>query len=123
MKYVNSKMYDAMMPSDIVEEIAKSQARELINSILGRIEKNKWYAIRMTEGDFNQVDAYTVKKTITVEIEPARERTIVHIPPEEIYLSKSNISLKKKLKNCIDYLRDKSGGRLQEQEVNNECID
>lgn len=121
MKLENREMYYAEMSSELIERVVRQQARKLIDSVLGQIEKDKWYAIRMTESDFEAFDADKMTKTMRMEIKPAREQTIVYKPPEMMLIPTP--SLKEKLKNCIKYLKDKSGGSYEIKEIRNECID
>ena len=123
MKYANSRTYERDMPAELIDIVTKKQASELLDQVLGNINKNQWYAIRITESDFEQINYFGFEKRMCMEIEPAQERTMVYIPPEQLHLSEYNIPLRKKLKNCIAYLRDKTGGRVEEQEVKNECTD
>lgn len=121
MKYANVNQYYPDMPSEAVAHIAKAQARELLDTVLGGIEKDKWYAIRMSEIDDLLSEEYGIRKQMIVEIEPCREQTLVYKPPERMLMPSP--SLKEKLKNCIKYLKDKSGGSYEIKEIKNECID
>ena len=112
MKYESVKQYYQEMPEEALAHMAKNQARELLDTVLGNIERDVWYIIRMSENDIQILGE--IRKTITVDIEPAIGTTCVYIPPEKIYLAEHNIPLKKKLKNCIDYLKDKSGAKMKE---------
>lgn len=120
MKYGNKQDYYAEMTPEHVRYIAQAQARALLDGVIGRITPDKWYAIRLSEKDEVIDDVVAYRKTMTVEIEPAQEKMVVHISPEQIHLSKCDIPLKQKLKNCIAYLRDKSGGTTEMVEVGHE---
>ena len=118
MKIANSQMYPNDAPSEFLERIAQDQARHLLDEMLSHIEKDKWYSIRWTDADFGQPDPFTVTKAMQIEIEPMREKVMFHVSSEQIHLTPSaGKPFFEKLKNCINYLRDKSGGRLEEKEV------
>lgn len=118
MKIANSQIYPSDAPAEFLERIAQDQARNLLDDMLSHIEKDKWYSIRWTDVDFGQPDPFTVTKTMQIEVEPVREKTLVHVSTEQIHLTPSiDKPFFEKLKNCIRYLKDKSGGRLEEKEV------
>ena len=117
MKIANSQMYPSDAPAEYLERIAKKQATELLDGVIGQMEKDKWYAIRWSDIDFAEIDRYTCTKRMQIEIEPIGERRMVYISSEQIHFNPGiDKSFFEKLKNCIDYLRDKSGGRLEEKE-------
>lgn len=116
MKFANSQMYPSDAPAEFLERIAKKQATDLLDGVIGQIEKDKWYSIRWTDVDFGQPDPFTFTKTMQIEVEPIREKTLVHVSTEQIHLKPSiDKPLSEKLKNCWRYLRDKTGGRLEEK--------
>ena len=118
MKFANSQMYPSDAPAEYLERIAKKQATDLLDGVIGQMEKDKWYAIRWSDIDFAEIDRCTCTKTMQIEVEPVREKTLVHVSTEQIHLNPSiDKPFFEKLKNCISYLRDKSGGRLEEKEV------
>lgn len=118
MKFANSQMYPSDAPAEYLERIAKKQATDLLDGVIGQMEKDKWYAIRWSDIVFSEIDRYTCTKGMQIEIEPMREKVMFHISSEQIHLTPSaGKPFFEKLKNCIDYLRDKSGGRLEEKEV------
>lgn len=118
MKFANNQLYPSDAPAEYLERIARKQATDLLDGVIDRMEKNKWYAIRWSDIDFAEIDRYTCTKTMQIEVEPVREKTLVHVSTEQIHLTPSaGKPFFEKLKNCINYLRDKSGGRLEEKEV------
>ena len=118
MKIANNQLYPADIPDALIDRIFKSQSVELLDAAMGQMEKDKWYAIRWSDEDFVQIDSLGRTKTMQIEVEPVREKTLVHVSTEQIHLNPSiDKPFFEKLKNCINYLRDKSGGRLEEKEV------
>ena len=110
-------MYPSDAPAEFLERIAKKQATDLLDGVIGQMEKDKWYAIRWSDIDFAEIDHYTFTKRMQIEVEPMREKTLVHVSTEQIHLIPSiDKPFFEKLKNCIRYLRDKSGGRLEEKD-------
>ena len=118
MKIANVHMYPNDAPAEYLERIAQDQARHLLDDMLSHIEKDKWYSIRWTDADFGQPDSFTVTRTMQIEVEPIREKTMVYISTEQIHLNPSiDKPLSEKLKNCWRYLKDKTGGRMEERDV------
>ena len=107
----NARQYYSDMPSDAVNHYAKAQARELLDAALGKIEKNTWYAIKMSESDFEPSSQPLIRKTMTVEIKKVWLERVEIRSAEELMLTPST-SFRTKLKNCISYMRDKTGGRI-----------
>ena len=117
MKIANSQMYPSDAPAEYLERIAKKQATDLLDGVIGQMEKDKWYAIRLSDIDFAEIDPYTCTKRMQIEVEPIREKTLIHVSTEQIHLNPSiDKPFFEKLKNCIRYLKDKSGGRLEEKD-------
>lgn len=117
MKIANSQMYPSDAPAEFFERIAQDQARHLLDDMLSHIEKDKWYAIRWSDIDSAEIDPYRCTKRMQIEVEPIREKTLVHVSTEQIHLTPSaGKPFFEKLKNCIRYLKDKSGGRLEEKD-------
>lgn len=118
MKIANSQMYPSDAPAEFLEKIAKKQAADLLDGVIGQMEKDKWYAIRWRDIDFEEIDLHTCIKRMQIEVEPIREKTLVHVSTEQIHLNPSiDKPLSEKLKNCWRYLRDKTGGRMEERDV------
>ena len=117
MKIANSQMYPSDASAECLERIAEKQATDLLYGVIDQIEKDKWYAIRWSDINFAEIDRCTHTKTMQIEVEPVREKTLVHVSTEQIHLIPgAGKPFFEKLKNCISYLRDKSGGRLEEKD-------
>lgn len=117
MKIANSQMYPSAAPAEYLERIARKQATDLLDGVISQMEKDKWYAIRWSDIDFVEIDPYICTKRMQIEVELMREKTLVHVSTEQIHLIPSaGKPFLEKLKNCISYLRDKSGGRLEEKD-------
>ena len=53
---------------------------------------------------------------MSVELEPVKQYKAVYHPPEERFF-RPEPTLKAKLKNCFAYLKDKTGGTIETEEV------
>lgn len=54
--------------------------------------------------------------TLILDLERMKHMEAVYKQPEDIYLCRPEKSLKEKLRNCIRYLKDRSGGRIEWRE-------
>lgn len=117
MKLANNYLYPNDAPSEILERMAQDQARNLLDGMLSHIDKDKWYAIRWTDIGYEKSDPFTLTKTMQIEIEPIREKNMIWVSPEETYLYPMDAPFMQKLKNCIRYMRDKTGGKWEEREA------
>ena len=117
MKFCSKQMYDREMPSEILQEAAKHQARVLLDECLGGMTKGVWYAVRLTEEDFHELGGCGLVKNMILEFQPIPERRIHFVSAEDNFLVKTETKLIPKLKNCIAYLRDKTGGEYREERI------
>lgn len=74
-----------------------------------------------TRGDVLYLEPiYSVDKDdvvhMSVELEPVKQYKAVYHPPEERFF-RPEPTLKAKLKNCFAYLKDKTGGTIETEEV------
>ena len=88
--------------------------RKLMEEAVSEMEPERWYAVKLgreTSMEYG-VDGVMLKTSLTVS--PATEKTAVYIPPEDMFLKdKNETSFWQKLKNCIAYLTDKTGGKME----------
>ena len=122
MKLVNKQYYPAEITGDHLEFMIEQQTRALLDLLPTKIEKGRWYTIRLSDcGSFlddNDSPYGTITKIMQIEVEHVAEKRMVHVSSEEIHLSPSiDKPLSEKLKNCWRYLRDKTGGRMEERDV------
>lgn len=100
------------MPQVYIKTIIKDQTREFLDSMLGEIVPEKWYGIRLQKQYTEDPSNYNISYRLIFDIEEISEYTSVYIPPEKMYL-KPEKSLRYKLRNCFQYLRDKTGGKYE----------
>ena len=91
------------------EDIAKEN---LLGEVSKWIKYGEHYSLNIEKAeevdpDSERFGLHSVRITATFEIIP--QTTLHFVSPEEIHLI-PNITFRKKLKNCVAYLKDKSGG-------------
>lgn len=119
MKVQNVNRYHINLPDDVVAHMEKAQTMELLmEAMMSELVKDKWYAIRLSEHDDPLYEEGCIQKRMAVEFKPCQEQTIVYRPPEQMFLTPTK-GIKQKLKNCIRYMRDKSGGTFETKETHN----
>lgn len=116
MKFANNFRYPYDAPSEYLERMCRDQAINLLDIMLSHIEKDKWYAIRLSDGGTEQREPFAITQTMEIEIEDVTEKHLVHVSTEKIHLTPSvDKSFFEKLKNCIRYMKDKTGGMMMEE--------
>lgn len=107
-----------MVPVDeldhIVEDGKKSLFQEASDQIAEGVCYKIIYKIRTEDDPINQLDVIC----FNLDIEPLRFKHFeaIYKAPEDIYFRPEK-SLKDKLRNCIRYLRDHSGGEIDWRET------
>lgn len=99
------------------DEIVKAKKKDLFATAAEAISERVYYKIYFeTRSEFRLQYEEVILK---LKIEPLRMKHMeaVYIPPENIYLYHSDRSLKDKLRNCIKYLKDRSGGKIDWRET------
>ena len=109
MKVQSVSEYNINIPDEVVTHIEKVQTKELMEAMIPELKKDKWYAIRLSEYHDHLYEGDYIQKRMVMEFKPCQEQTIVYKSSEQINFTPTK-SLKDKLKNCIRYMRDKSGG-------------
>ena len=108
-----------MVPPDALDQIIKDGKKSLFQEASDQIAEGAYYKIiykiRTEDDPIQQMDVIC----FNLDIEPLRliHMKAVYKQPEEIYLYRSERSLKDKLRNCIRYLKDRSGGRIEWRET------
>ena len=79
MKIANSQMYPSDAPAEYLERIAKKQATDLLDGVIGQIEKDKWYAIRWSDIDLKR-RTVSISKAIVLgeESKPFEKALLFH---------------------------------------------
>ena len=120
MKIRNRYVYQNDAPPEYLESLAEHQIRDLMVRLATEIEKDRWYSIKLTdinyESDVSEFP-FTTTKRMQIEVEPIREKRMVWVSQEEIHLNQYDKPFLQKMKNCFRYLKDRTGGRWEEREV------
>lgn len=99
-------------PTGISDEIITNQTRSILVSLVSYVVPDRYYKIRLgKEKTFSPLDDSTAYY-LTLEYDQVPEKIAVYRSPEELNLVPETSTLNK-LKNCIKYLRDKTGGKLE----------
>lgn len=118
MKISNSRVcgFSLGLSDEQAQHWIKEQRARLFADLSEKIEPNRFYSIMLSDStDEHYMSGETIY-TLYLEIEPAIEKQIVHVSPEEMYF-KPSTTLRQRLKNCVAYLRDKTGGMMVEKEI------
>jgi len=97
---------------------------ELAKKLFEKILPDQWYRIRLS---FNEMTDYEMLRFATddsdpmvwiarVDVDAIPERVVAYRSPETQFLPPEK-SFRKKLKNCVKYLRDKTGGRMETEYI------
>lgn len=104
------------------DEIVKVKKKDLFATAAEAISEGLYYKIyfETSSEDVCRDFGFPAEEVILrLNIEPLRIKHMeaVCIPSENIYLCRPDRSLKEKLRNCIRYLKDRSGGRIDWRET------
>lgn len=107
--------------SAVKDEIVKVKKKDLFATAAEAISEGLYYKIyfETRSEDVCRDFGFPAEEVILrLNIEPLRMKHMeaVYIPSENIYLCRPDRSLKEKLRNCIRYLKDHSGGRIDWRE-------
>ena len=107
-----------LVPADELDHIVEDGKGSLFKEAAKQISEGVFYKIiykTMTEADPVESMAQI---TFSLAIEPLRMKHMeaVYKAPEDIYFRPEK-SLKDKLRNCIRYLKDRSGGNIEWRET------
>lgn len=102
------------------EELVKYVREDLIRQILLRATTDMrlgiWYKIKYEESQEKSFED-DVELIINLEYGTIPERAVVYRSPESQFLPPVK-SFKQKLKNCVKYLRDKTGDSMETVSIN-----
>ena len=106
----------------LFRSIVKVKKKDLFATAAEAISEGCYYKIYFetsSEDVYRDFGFPAEEVILRLNIEPLRMKHMeaVYIPPENIYLYHSDRSLKDKLRNCIKYLKDRSGGEIDWRET------
>lgn len=98
-----------------LDHIMEDTKERLFIEASKKIEEGVYYKVRYRNR--TELNPTMNEVTFIFDMEPLRMKHMeaVYTPPEEICLRPEK-SLKDKLRNCIRYLKDRSGGRIEWRE-------
>ena len=99
-------------PTGISDEIITNQTRSILVSLVSYVIPDKYYKIRLKTEKLYKPLTDSKEYRLTLEYDQVPEKIAVYRSPEELNLVPETSTLNK-LKNCIRYLRDKTGGKLE----------
>lgn len=99
-------------PEDIRREIINEQTRSLLYEAKCQMDTGHFYVMRINFGCVSWEANYWTNR-MSLDLYPCEECRTLYVPSEEKHLQ-PNKKLGEKLKNCIAYLRDRSGGTFTE---------
>jgi len=106
--YLSKYEYTPEISEDVVCHLFADISQKLIKEI----EFDSWYRIKFSTNFRREYDCDVM--TCRVAFERIPERAVVFKAPEEFLLPPEK-SFRQKLKNCVKYLRDKTGGQPEER--------
>lgn len=128
MQYKQRVYIPSMLPEEDAQIYVGNKRAQFVTEALtesGYLQDGGFVTLRYSETRGAALDLETLYNVeemdivqMSVELEPVKQYKAVYHAPEEIYLPPER-SLKAKLKNCLAYLRDKTGGTIETEEV--EC--
>ena len=126
MQYRQRVYIPSMLPEEDVEIVVGNKRAQLVTKALtesGYLQDGGFVTLRYSEKRDEALDLKTLYNAdgmdivqMSVELEPVKQYKAVYHAPEEVYLPPER-SLKAKLKNCLAYLKDKTGGTIETEEV------
>ena len=121
MKIANSQVYgfSLELSEDLAKHYVKLQREKLFADLSEKIEPNRWYLIRLSDRRAYNYTFGETTYTLYLDCETAKEKQVLYHSSEEMYL-KTAPKFSQKLKNCIKYLRDKSGGTIVVKDIKEE---
>ncbi len=109
--------------AELIKSVEELKFRKLMEEAVSAMEPGRWYAVKLDRAGSPEfgfgIDGMVLRSSLTVT--PASEKTAVYISPEDMFLKNNvQVSFWEKIKNCIKYLRDKSGGEIKWKGKDNE---
>lgn len=100
-----------LVSEDTVRHVGEDMIRQIFLRATLDMRPGIWYKIKFEESR-EKAYADDVELRIELAYDIIPERAVVYKAPEEILLPPEK-SFRQKLKNCVRYLRDKTGGSLE----------
>lgn len=108
-----------------LQRIKLRSEAELAVKLFEKMMPDQWYRVRLS---FKNMEHFEMLRYTTddsdpwvwiarVDLDAIPERVVAYRSPETQFLPPEK-SFRQKLKNCVKYLRHKSGGRLEERQKN-----
>ena len=126
MQYRQRVYIPSMLPEEDVEIVVGNKRAQLVTKALtesGYLQDGGFVTLRYSEKRDEALDLKTLYNAdemdivqMSVELEPVKQYKAVYHPPEERFF-RPEPTLKAKLKNCFAYLKDKTGGTIETEEV------
>lgn len=95
---------------EINEYVVCNLFANISQRLIKEIEFDSWYRIKFSTNFREEFDCDIMR--CEVAFERIQERAVVYRSPETQFLTSAK-SFRQKLKNCVKYLRDKTGGGLE----------
>lgn len=117
METLMSKFYlsKCELTPEISEYVVCSLFADVSQKLIKEIEFDSWYRIKFSTNLRKEFDCNEM--TCKVAFERIPERAVVYRSPESQFLPPVK-SFRQKLKNCVKYLRDKTGGSMETVSIN-----
>ena len=128
MQYRQRVYIPSMLPEEDVEIVVGNKRAQLVTKALtesGYLQDGGFVTLRYSETRGAALDLETNYDLsademdivqMSVELEPVKQYKAVYHSPEERFF-RPEPTLKAKLKNCFAYLKDKTGGTIETEEV------
>lgn len=128
MQYKQRVYIPSMLPEEDTQIVVGNKRARFVTEALtesGYLQDGGFITLRYSETRGAALDLETLHHTdgmdivqMSVELEPVKQYKAVYHSPEERFF-RPEPTLKAKLKNCFAYLKDKTGGTIETEEV--EC--
>lgn len=74
MRFKDVRIYQKHIPEDAISDLVKYQREEAGKALVNRLEKGRWYAVRMTEKEEEQEQEWigqtSIERSCMIDIEP-----------------------------------------------------
>ena len=109
---------------DLLRNIKERLEAEISKKMWEKILPDQWYRIRLSFCNmpdymnfvtYSDLDVMVMQARLNIDVIP--ERAVVYRSPESQFLPPVK-SFRQKLKNCVKYLRDKTGGSMETVSIN-----
>lgn len=116
------KAYSIIKDCEEPERIRTLVKKQFFENIADYVEFDKPYSVKVSDvDDYRTINGHNdpriESRKMIATIEPIPQFRMKYISPEKMYLSPSDGSFIKKIRNCITYLKDKTGGKMECEEI------